>query len=388
MVPLGRVLQLQRRWLKAEPTKAYIEIGIRSFGKGIFQKPPVSGLSLGDKRVLRIEPGDLVFMNVFAWEGAVGVAGPNEAGTIGSHRFATFTPVDATVDVNFLRLYFATPDGRDLLGRVSPGSAGRNRTMNLAAFAQRSVPLPPIGEQRRIVARIDALAAKIAEARGLRAATAAEVQIALDAARRSIFPPANGTAVRDYATVQSGYAFKSEWFTADGIRLVRNVNIGHGRVQWEQVARIPTQRRAEFDRFELYDGDILITLDRPIISTGVKVARVHEADLPSLLLQRVGRLQFKNGHVLPDYLFAWLQSPAFADAIDPGRSNGVPHISPKDVEQIPFTPPSPAEQSKIVAHLDKLQTILETAKRLHRETAAELSALLPSVLSRAFRGEL
>jgi hypothetical protein len=69
MVPLGEVLQLQRRWVKLHPTETYREIGIRSFGNGIFHKAPIQGSVLGNKRVLRIEPGDLVFNNVFAWEG-------------------------------------------------------------------------------------------------------------------------------------------------------------------------------------------------------------------------------------------------------------------------------------------------------------------------------
>ena len=48
-----------------------MEIGVRSFGRGIFHKEPIDGTALGNKRVFRIEPGDLVLSNVFAWEGAV-----------------------------------------------------------------------------------------------------------------------------------------------------------------------------------------------------------------------------------------------------------------------------------------------------------------------------
>jgi type I restriction enzyme S subunit len=51
MVKLQEVLSLQRRWIKPSPTEMYQEIGIRSYGKGIFHKQPLSGLSLGDKRV-------------------------------------------------------------------------------------------------------------------------------------------------------------------------------------------------------------------------------------------------------------------------------------------------------------------------------------------------
>ncbi len=54
--------------------------------------------------------------------------------------------------------------------------------------------------------------------------------------------------------------------------------------------------------------------------------------------------------------------------------------------EIPL-PPLP-EQRRIVAELDALQAEMEALKRLQAETAAELDALLPSILDKAFKGEL
>jgi type I restriction enzyme S subunit len=42
----------------------------------------------------------------------------------------------------------------------------------------------------------------------------------------------------------------------------------------------------------------------------------------------------------------------------------------------------------MVTYLDALQAKVDTLKRLQAETAAELGALLPAVLDRAFKGEL
>jgi type I restriction enzyme, S subunit len=50
-------------------------------------------------------------------------------------------------------------------------------------------------------------------------------------------------------------------------------------------------------------------------------------------------------------------------------------------------PPLP-EQRRIVARLDAMRTEVDRLESLHDETAAKLSALIPSVLDRAFRGEL
>lgn len=174
------------------------------------------------------------------------------------------------------------------------------------------------------------------------------------------------TTVKDYVTIQGGYAFKSEWYSKEGIRLLRNANIGHGSIEWDDTTRLPEKRRHEFSDFELRDGDILITLDRPIISTGLKVALVTKEDVPSLLVQRVGRAIIKNESLLPQYFWVWLNSPYFISAIDPGRSITVPHISPKEIESIPFSPPSLEVQREVVAHIDHERAIIEGNRELIR----------------------
>jgi type I restriction enzyme S subunit len=50
-------------------------------------------------------------------------------------------------------------------------------------------------------------------------------------------------------------------------------------------------------------------------------------------------------------------------------------------------PPVP-EQRRIVTHLDALQMKADAMRALQSETSTELDALLPSVLNRAFAGEL
>ncbi|MGV1010581.1 MAG: restriction endonuclease subunit S [Dermatophilaceae bacterium] len=157
-VRVGEVLALQRRGVALEPDHEYEGIGVRSFGRGIFHKEPVSGVDLGNKRVFRIEPGDLVLSNVFAWEGAIAVASAAEDGRIGSHRFMTFTPVDGRLDVSWARWWFLSEPGLALIKQASPGSAGRNRTLAVERFQALEMPLPPIEEQRRVAGRLDRVA--------------------------------------------------------------------------------------------------------------------------------------------------------------------------------------------------------------------------------------
>src|SRR5690606_31169905 len=80
---------------------------------------------------------------------------------------------------------------RDQLLRASPGGAGRNRTLGVEKLAAIRVPLPPLDEQRRIVARIEELVAKVGEARGLRAQAMKEVEVVRASAANDLFSDAN-----------------------------------------------------------------------------------------------------------------------------------------------------------------------------------------------------
>ena len=159
--PLGDLVERIRRPLPVTPNTPYSEIGIRSHGKGIFHKPDVLGEQLGNKAIFSIEPGDLVFNIVFAWEGAVAVAGALEAGRCGSHRFPTYRALP-NVDVLFLLHVLLSSRGLPLLGLASPGSAGRNRTLNQSSLLRFLVPAPDILAQERLVGDLAGVAAVVA----------------------------------------------------------------------------------------------------------------------------------------------------------------------------------------------------------------------------------
>jgi type I restriction enzyme, S subunit len=162
-VRVGDVLALQRRLVDVQLEGEYEEIGVRSFGRGIFHKEPVSGADLGSKRVFRIEPGDLVISNVFAWEGAIAVASKTEAGRIGSHRFMTFVPTDGRISTSWASWFFRSDRGLELIQQASPGSAGRNRTLAIDRFEALEIPLPPVDMQRCVAARLNRLEAATTE---------------------------------------------------------------------------------------------------------------------------------------------------------------------------------------------------------------------------------
>lgn len=161
--------------------------------------------------------------------------------------------------------------------------------------------------------------------------------------------------VNDVVDMLNGYAFRSEWFKPTGVRLLRNLNVSHGHVDWSQSAMLDPVSAKDYEPFALRTGDIVLSLDRPIISTGLKYAVIRDSDLPCLLLQRVARLAPWLDAVSPEFLVLWLQSDLFVSTIDPGRSNGVPHISTKQVGGLAFALPPLVEQSRIVTRVNTLR---------------------------------
>ena len=149
---LGECLSRVEKPVEVKPNKLYTQIGIRSHGKGIFYKEPVTGAALGNKSVFWIEPDCFIVNIVFAWEQAIGKTTQSEVGMIGSHRFPMYRPVNDRVDIDYLISYFLTKRGTDILEAASPGGAGRNKTLGQERFLKSEIVLPPIGEQQKIAA--------------------------------------------------------------------------------------------------------------------------------------------------------------------------------------------------------------------------------------------
>lgn len=139
----------------------YEQIGIRSHGKGIFYKEPVSGKELGSKRVFWVEPNVFIVNIVFAWEQAVARTTKNEVGMIASHRFPMYKPKEHILDLNYITQLFKTPRGKFLLGLASPGGAGRNKTLGQKEFDDLEIVLPSYEEQKKISTLISLIDKKI-----------------------------------------------------------------------------------------------------------------------------------------------------------------------------------------------------------------------------------
>ena len=148
----------------------------------------------------------------------------------------------------------------------------------------------------------------------------------------------------------------------------------------EKVA-VPS-RFARVARALAKPGDVLLTVK------GAGVGKTNLAPaMPSAIGRQLYALRPKNNQIDQFFLFYAVQDGLrhFRDAI---TATTVPGIGRRDVEELCIPFPPLHEQRRIVAELDALQADVDALKRLQAETAAELDALLPAILDRAFKGEL
>ncbi|MER9841092.1 restriction endonuclease subunit S [Mesorhizobium australicum] len=181
--PLTEVAPLVRRPVQVELDREYPQLGARSFGRGLFHKPPMVGAAVSWEKLFWIHEGDLVFSNIKAWEGAFGVASAKDHLRVGSHRYLTCVVKPDVATPNFIWFYLQSRDGLLKVDQASPGSADRNRTLGQKALEAITVPVPRIEAQRQF----DKLCAYIDEIRDIRASTAKDAQALLPAMLHDIF---------------------------------------------------------------------------------------------------------------------------------------------------------------------------------------------------------
>lgn len=150
-LPMKVVAPIVRREVKLSDDGLYPELGIRCFGKGTFHKPALTGLEVATKKIFQIKKGDLVFSNVFAWEGGIAVAKEEDNDRYGSHRFISCVADKEKVLEEFLCFHFLSPKGLEDINACSPGGAGRNKTLGLDKLMKIKIPVPDITLQEEFV---------------------------------------------------------------------------------------------------------------------------------------------------------------------------------------------------------------------------------------------
>jgi type I restriction enzyme S subunit len=382
----------------------------------------------------RLLPKGTVCLSRTASVGYVAIMGRDMAT---SQDFVTWTCSEALVPDFLVKALIAEGEGLRKFGKGTT-----HTTIYFPEIRALHICLPPLAEQKRIVAKLDALNAKSARARTelarietlvsrykqavlskafsgeltrdwressgvvLSASEKLAVQKALQRALSSRRGARTNTHQVDFNTVAAipsswahavigvgadmtvGFAFKSEWFRADGVKLLRGANIAPRAIDWSELKCLDASRAHEFARYLVKENDIVLAMDRPVISTGLKVARVAKQDAGCLLVQRVTRFRASE-FVAQDFLWWFLNTQMFlAHSLHRATGSDLPHISGDDIATCPLPVPPLEEQHEIVRRIEtafaKIDRLAKEAKR-----ALELVGRLDeAILAKAFRGEL
>ena len=290
--------------------------------------------------------------------------------------------------------HFLMTRKNELLVPLMQGTA--NVSLKEQDIAGVKIPLPPLAEQRRVVARIEALAAQIHEAHTLRHQAAKEAE--------ALYSQQLGVALTPHSE-----GWKRETVT-DVIKSMDagwspqcdDIPAGEGKwgvlkttaVQWcdfqpQHNKALPTTLRP-IPEYSVKEGDVLATRAGPRKRVAV-VAAVRRDEPRLTISDKLIRLRTDRKKIEPRFLELSLASPFSQEHLvqrKTGLADAQVNISQTILKATPIAFPPLPEQRRIVAELDALQAEVDALKRLQAETAAELAALFPALLDRAFKGEI
>jgi type I restriction enzyme S subunit len=294
----------------------------------------------------------------------------------------SFIPINNVLDSEFLYFLLKTR----MLDIQALGSGATFLEVSKTALENFVITFPEnLTDQRKIAANLKAQFAEVETARKALQAQQADIKLFAATALDELYSHADKVKIGNVAKIQSGYAFKSKDFKTQGIKLLRNTNILPNRIYWDDMACLPSELITEYPNYVLNVGDVILSLDRPIISTGLKVARISNKDIPALLVQRVGRFLIDTNKLDPSYLYFFLNTSFFKDAISGHeQSLGVPHISPTQVESVDIPLPDVDEQKIIATKALEIFRQTNIAKIAAKEAQKDIDHLSSRLLAQAF----
>ncbi len=369
--------------------KLYRQVGVRLWGEGAYERESIDGGNTRYAFFSRVEQDDIVVNKIWARNGSVAVVTKELAGCYVSTEFPIFAPIRDRLYPRWFHWLTKTRNFWNQCDEKSRGTSGKNR-IRPEQFLQIEIPFPPLAEQQRIVARVDALARRVEEARGLRRAAVEEAEAVMNSAVGVAFSGIKAE-YRPLATLASKIGSGSTpkggraSYPASGIPFIRSLNVRMRKFDWDGIAYIDATTHRAMSGTQVMPNDVLLNI------TGASIGRV--ACAPSDLTEAN-----VNQHVTiirpfevlePRYLMYWLSQPVIQDFINNKQKGATRQgFTKSQIEQFEVPMPPLADQRRIVTYLDGLQAKVDELRRLQAATQKELDALMPSILAKAFAGEL
>jgi type I restriction enzyme, S subunit len=400
-VPIGEILTYLDEKVVFDDMAEYITITVKRRHGGLEAREKLFGHEIKTKKQYRLRRGAFIISRVQCWHAAFALV-PDDIpeNMIASQNYDQFE-ISPKVDHRFFWWLSHSPQFIETVRSSASGVVIEKLVFNRDAWLQKTIPLPPLDEQRHIVERIEALTSRISKAQSLRD----EAQRELEIFEASLLNKTLGEIGKD---LPQGWEWKSasEFCVAVDCGSTPEADLlssGSGEVPFIKVYNLtfdgtldfsvkPTFVSAEthntrLKRSRVFPGDVLTNIVGPPLG---KVSIVPDTYPEWNINQAIVSFRVNREVVDNKYLAYILQSPDFqarTRATTKG-SAGQDNISLSTCRSIPMPIPPLDEQRPIVAYLDSVQARLASLRELQSATGEELSALLPSVLDRAFKGEL
>ena len=251
-------------------------------------------------------------------------------------------------------------------------------------------------KQRHAVERVEALAARIAKAQSLRREASKEVDILLTRATTYALDEQDWEIQRLENVLResprNGFSPQSK-VEGEGKRMLRINAVSSSPNRFVDlsafnVVDVPEEKAAPF---YMQNNEVFVVRYNGDINRVAKAAIYKAKDDEKIIFpDKLIRLRANEEIILPDYLVFALSSRKVRSQIEElGKTTaGNIGISGSNIKSFMIPVPPLDEQRRIVAYLDSVQARLASLRELQSQTGDELDALLPSVLDRAFKGEL
>lgn len=331
----------------------------------------------------RVDVGDFAYATIHLDEGSIGIA-PERA--LISPMYTVFRPDHSRVDPGYLIRYLKSPHALNRYKQLGRGAVHRRKAISLSALGELIIPLPPLPEQRRIAAILDAADAIRTKRR--------QALIHLDTLAQSVFHAMFGTTQGGGNTVRFGEIAR---LTA-GRNLVADDPDSDSEFRVLKISAVTsgTYRATESKPLPLgyvppenhlvHAGDLLMSRANTAELVGA-VSYVDETPANIALPDKVWRFEWNDPESNPRFYRVLLQSSEVRHKISrlaSGTGGSMKNISKAKLETLELPAIAVAEQRRFATRVERINAHRTT---LQRALAAD-DALFASLQSRAFKGEL
>jgi type I restriction enzyme, S subunit len=378
---LGELMTLNQDPVKVCKTEAYANLGLYSFGRGPFVKPPIDGRRTSASTLYRVRADQFVYSRLFAFEGAFAVVPHAMDGWYVSNEYPTFDVDPKSAVAEFVRLAIARQQVWTELAARTIGMGHRRQRLQPDALLSYEIDVPPVDEQRAIVAAVALADEAVASALGEISATSD----LLDALSEKLLAGHDTAFVRDVVVkIEAGRSPKCpNRPMVFGDRGVLRVSAIRPREFRPSEAKPVPAEFAFPDRARVQRGDVLI--GRANTRALVGAVCLVDVDTDELYLSdKTLRLVPNRDRVEPEFLVHALRSVgarAHIEGAARGTSDSMKNISHADIFATPIPVPRLLEQRSIAAKLETIRHALRDARASHSALLSVRLGLAEALLS-------